>query len=105
MTQPPSDVSVLASALRDCSSALPDGAPDQVVDACGLPCPLPLLRAKQALRSLPVGGLLQVVTTDAASVRDFQAYARISGHVLEGFDEQAGKFTYWLRKTEQITST
>jgi tRNA 2-thiouridine synthesizing protein A len=84
-------------------AALDNIPADLVVDARGLRCPLPLLRAKQALRNLTTGALLQVITTDGASVRDFQAYARISGHKLEGFLDDTGKeFTFWLRKSDAV---
>jgi tRNA 2-thiouridine synthesizing protein A len=59
---------------------------------------LPLLRAKQALRGMSAGALLQVVATDAASVADFAAYARLSGDDLLAFCVQADEFTYWFRK-------
>ena len=49
------------------------------LDASGLRCPLPLLKAKQALRELVPGDLLRVLATDAGSVRDFQGFGRISG--------------------------
>jgi tRNA 2-thiouridine synthesizing protein A len=71
---------------------------DLAIDARGLRCPLPLLRAKQGLRDLPVGALLRVSCTDSGSVRDFQVYARISGHTLEGFHASGDEFVYWLRK-------
>lgn len=71
---------------------------DLAIDARGLRCPLPLLRAKQSLRDLPVGALLRLSCTDSGSVRDFQAYARISGHQLVGFSAQDDEFVYWLRK-------
>lgn len=77
-----------------------DGVADLVIDARDLRCPLPLLRAKQGLRNLPVGALLRVLTTDQGSVRDFQSYATISGHRLEGFDSVNGEFEFWLRKAD-----
>lgn len=73
---------------------------DMAIDARGLRCPLPLLRAKQALRSLPAGALLFIKADDSASVKDFHAYAKISGHKLENFTEKDGEFEYWLRKTD-----
>lgn len=69
------------------------------VDACGLPCPLPLLRAKQNLRDMNGGELLRLSATDAGSVRDFHSFAEISGHQLEGFCEQEGKYIFLLRKS------
>lgn len=68
------------------------------VDARELRCPLPLLKAKQALRDLKPGQLLRVLATDAGSVRDFQAFAHISGHGLVGFTEQSGVYCYVMKK-------
>lgn len=69
-----------------------------VVDACGLPCPLPLLRAKQGLRDLASGDVLRISATDSGSVRDFYSFAQISGHQLEGFCAADGVYIYLLRK-------
>ena len=52
------------------------------LDATGLSCPMPLLKAKKALNELAVGDRLRVVATDPGSVRDFQAFAEQSGHLL-----------------------
>ena len=68
------------------------------VDASGLRCPLPLLKAKQALRDLAPGELLRVLATDSGSVRDFQAFARISGHELVSFAERDSTYCYLLKK-------
>ncbi len=54
--------------------------PKQSVDACGQPCPMPLLMAKRALRDLHSGELLEVLATDPGSVRDFQSLQRLAGH-------------------------
>lgn len=68
------------------------------VDACGLNCPLPLLKAKMVLNSLKSGEVLKVEATDSGSQRDFRTFARLSGHALIG-EEVAGEvFRYWLRK-------
>jgi tRNA 2-thiouridine synthesizing protein A len=68
------------------------------VDASGLSCPLPLLKAKLALNNLASGELLKVLATDAGSQRDFRAFARLAGHVLEHEEEVDGVYRYWLRK-------
>lgn len=52
------------------------------VDASGLACPLPILRAKKALSQLESGQVLSVITTDRSAVRDFQAFCRQSGNRL-----------------------
>ncbi|WP_039911954.1 sulfurtransferase TusA family protein [Cellvibrio mixtus] len=74
------------------------------VNAYGLRCPLPLLKAKQALRDLAVGEVLRVLATDAGSVRDFQAFANISGHELIGYIERDGAFCYLLKKANSANS-
>ena len=55
-------------------------APVDLVDARGERCPMPLLMAKRALREIPVGGVLEVLSTDAGSERDFESFARLAGH-------------------------
>ena len=68
------------------------------LDAKGLRCPMPLLKAKQALRDLAPAQVLRVLATDAGSVRDFQAYAAISGIELLAHDAREGVYCYLLRK-------
>jgi len=53
-----------------------------VVDAHGLACPLPILKAKKALSQLSSGEVLSVITTDRNAVKDFQAFCRQSGNPL-----------------------
>jgi len=74
-----------------------DTAPE-VLDACGLSCPMPLLKAKQALNKLPGGALLRVIATDPGSVRDFEVFAKQSGNELLESVQQDGRFEYLLRK-------
>ena len=61
---------------------------DKEVDACGLNCPLPILKAKKALSEMQSGQLLRVRSTDPGSTRDFQAFARQTGNELV---EQSGE--------------
>lgn len=82
---------------RSDSRAAPDGVVE--LDARGLRCPLPLLRAKQALRDLAPGQGLRVLATDSGSVRDFQTFAELSGHRLVHQSEEAGVYTYVLMKS------
>ncbi|MEH6471960.1 MAG: sulfurtransferase TusA family protein [Halopseudomonas sp.] len=70
----------------------------QRLDACGLSCPLPLLKAKQALNRLQSGDVLQVIATDAGSVRDFKAFTDQSGDQLLQSTEQQGQYMYLIRK-------
>ena len=55
---------------------------DQILDAKGLNCPLPILRAKKALRDVSYGGTLEVLATDPGSVADFSAFCRTTGNEL-----------------------
>ena len=70
----------------------------ETIDARGLSCPLPLLKAKQGLNSLMPGEQLQVLATDSGSVRDFHAFAELSGHKLKHFNENNGVYYYLLVK-------
>ena len=55
---------------------------DVEVDARGLNCPLPILKAKKALTALPAGATLEVLATDPGAVKDFAAFSRTTGHEL-----------------------
>ncbi|SDN81403.1 sulfurtransferase TusA family protein [Vreelandella arcis] len=78
--------------------------PDKVLDACGLHCPLPLLKAKQSLAGLAPGQLLEVRATDAGSWRDIEAFAEQSAHRLEAREQRGDIYHYWLRKAEGTSS-
>ena len=52
------------------------------LDARGLNCPLPILKAKKALSDMTSGQTLKVIATDSGSVRDFQAFAKQTGNEL-----------------------
>ena len=71
---------------------------DERLDACGLACPLPLLKAKQALNAMSVGQVLEVRATDAGSVRDFKAYADLSAHELISTEEVDQVYIHILRR-------
>ena len=71
---------------------------DQVLDAKGLNCPLPILKAKKALKSLTGGNTLEVVSTDPGSVADFAAFCRTTGNELVEQNEVDGIYTYLIRK-------
>ncbi|MGM0615581.1 MAG: sulfurtransferase TusA family protein [Pseudomonadota bacterium] len=72
--------------------------PDTTLDACGLHCPLPLLKAKQALAGLGAGQLLEVRSTDAGSWRDMASFTEQSEHVLEAREQREDVYYYWIRK-------
>ncbi len=70
----------------------------QELDTSGLNCPMPLLKAKQALNALQSGDQLQVVATDPGSWRDFQVFAEQSGNLLLHCEQLDGTYTYLLQK-------
>ncbi len=67
------------------------------LDTRGLNCPLPILKAKKALADMNAGDVLKVVATDPGSVRDFQAFARQTGHVLVEQQDSDDEFIHYLR--------
>jgi tRNA 2-thiouridine synthesizing protein A len=74
----------------------------QTIDARGLVCPLPLLKAKQGLNNLASGERLQVLATDSASVRDFHAFVALSRHSLAAFKQTGNVYCYLLVKGVEI---
>lgn len=68
------------------------------LDARGLNCPLPILKAKKALAEMVSGEILRVVATDPGSVRDFQAFARQTGNDLVGQSENDKEFTFFMKR-------
>ena len=83
----------------DVSATHDDCLPDAEVDARGLHCPLPILKAKKALNTMQSGQLLRVLTTDGGALRDFAAFARQTGNTLlkQGQSEDRSDF-HLLRK-------
>ncbi|MBI3444849.1 MAG: sulfurtransferase TusA family protein [Magnetospirillum sp.] len=69
-----------------------------VLDVKGLNCPLPILRAKKAIKDLAAGAVLEVIATDPGSVKDFDAFCRQTGNELLGQQEEAGVYTFQIKK-------
>jgi TusA-related sulfurtransferase len=78
------------------ATSVSNAVPDLVLDARGLACPLPLLKAKKALREIAVGQTLEVLSTDAGSWRDFAVFAEQAGHVLLESTEVDQQYRYLL---------
>jgi tRNA 2-thiouridine synthesizing protein A len=74
---------------------------ETLLDVKGLNCPLPVLRANRALRSMAAGERLRVLATDRAAVADFQSFCRETGHALVAWSEEAGVFSFVIRKREE----
>ncbi len=68
------------------------------VDARGLNCPLPILKAKKALSELSSGDVLKVISTDSGSKRDFETFARQTGNVLIHQSESGKEWTFFLQR-------
>ena len=71
---------------------------DKEIDTRGLNCPLPILKAKKALTDMQSGQLLKVVSTDAGSLRDFQAFAKQTGNELVEQETAGTDFIHVLRR-------
>jgi tRNA 2-thiouridine synthesizing protein A len=71
---------------------------DTELDARGLNCPLPILRAKKALNGLAAGKVLKVMATDPGAAKDFKAFAHQTGNELMSSTEAGGEYVFFLRK-------
>ncbi len=71
---------------------------DQELDASGLNCPLPILRAKKTLNAMDAGQVLHIIATDPGSVKDFDAFAKQTGNDLIESKEEGGKFHFLIKK-------
>ena len=70
-----------------------------VLDAKGLRCPLPVLRARKAMKTLGAGDVLEIHATDPGSVKDFKAFCETTGDTLLAATEEAGVFIFQIRKS------
>ncbi len=70
---------------------------DKELDARGLNCPLPILRTKKMLADLLAGQVLKIVATDPGAVKDFQAFAKQTGHHLLSSERSGDEFVFLLR--------
>ena len=71
---------------------------DKDLDARGLNCPLPILRAKKALNDMPSGQVLRIVSTDPGSVKDFQAFCKQTGNELLSHAEAQKEFVFYMKR-------
>lgn len=73
--------------------------PDSTLDATGLLCPLPVLKARRALKTLAAGGLLEVLATDPGAVKDFEHFCQTTGcELVESSEQAGGVLRFLLRK-------
>jgi tRNA 2-thiouridine synthesizing protein A len=71
---------------------------DKELDARGLNCPLPILRAKKALTDMQTGQVLKIVATDPGAVKDFQAFSKQTGNELLSHAEAGKEFTFFMKR-------
>jgi tRNA 2-thiouridine synthesizing protein A len=71
-----------------------------ILDAKGLKCPLPVLKARKAMREVPAGGVLRVLATDPGAVKDFEHFCKTTGHLLLDRHQDQGTLVFDIRKVE-----
>ena len=71
---------------------------DKELDARGLNCPLPILRAKKALGDITAGQILKIISTDPGAIKDFQAFSKQTGNELLSSAEASGEFVFFMKK-------
>ena len=70
----------------------------QTIDTSGMNCPIPIIKAKKAIKTMDAGSTLEVISTDPGSVRDFEAFSRATGNELLESLEEAGVFRFVIQK-------
>lgn len=71
----------------------------KTLDTSGLSCPLPVVKTKKALKDLDIGDILEMISTDAGSIPDMQAWARQTGHELLESKDEGKSFRFFIKKT------
>lgn len=71
---------------------------DMELDARGLNCPLPILRAKKSISQMTSGQILKVTATDPGSVKDIEAFCKQTGNELLDSNDSSGEFVFLLKK-------
>ncbi|ARE39415.1 Molybdopterin biosynthesis protein MoeB [Rhodovulum sp. P5] len=72
---------------------------DAVLDAKGMNCPMPILKAKKALKDVPTGGTLEIIATDPGSVKDFEAFCNSTGNELVTSEQDGDVYKFLIRHT------
>ena len=71
---------------------------DKELDARGMNCPLPILKAKKVLTDMTSGQVLRIVATDPGSVKDFESFSRQTGNTLLSHSATSNEFTFFMQK-------
>lgn len=73
---------------------------DQVLDATGLLCPMPVVKAGKTMKGMEPGTILKIIATDRGAIADFPAWADDTGNELLGWHEEGGSLVFFIRKGE-----
>ena len=71
---------------------------DKELDARGLNCPRPILRAKKSLNDMSTGQVLKILATDPGAVKDFQAFAKQTGNELLSTAEKGKEYEFFIKR-------
>ena len=77
---------------------MPELKEDRLLDARGLLCPMPVVRAAREIKTLEPGQVLKVLATDRGAIADFPAWADDTGNPLLEWHEEQGALAFWFRK-------
>jgi tRNA 2-thiouridine synthesizing protein A len=72
----------------------------QTLDCRGLLCPLPIIKLSKAIKTIPVGEVLEMLATDPGSVPDVKAFQSQTGHVIVSSEQQAGLYRFLIRRSK-----
>lgn len=73
---------------------------DQLLDASGLLCPMPVVKAAKIMKGMDEGQILKIVATDRGAIADFPAWADDTGNDLLEWHEEGGSLVFYIRKGE-----
>lgn len=73
---------------------------DLKVDASGLKCPMPVIRAKKGITSVDVGQVVEILSTDPGSMADFKAWSRSTGHELLSAEQEGEVYRFFIRRSK-----
>jgi len=71
-----------------------------ILDAKGLRCPLPVLKARKAMKDLPAGATLRVLATDSGAIKDFEAFCKTTGYRLLRASQDGDVLTFDIQKAD-----
>ena len=70
----------------------------QVLDCKGLRCPMPIVKLSKAIKTIGVGEVIEMWTTDPTSITDMEAFQKLTGHELLASERQGGAFCFLVRR-------